>query len=90
MNTMNIYYISENIRVPVYDGIRGLDEDTLAMEDHTNDYNEYSKEDLEVVISIMDMDTTDTVNNSDEESSEHGGTSEQTEIDYTDLEDVLA
>ena len=52
------------------------DEDTLAKEDHTNDYNERIKEDFEVVIQIMDMDTTaDTVNNS--------------ELDDTDMSSIL-
>ena len=51
------------------------DEDTLAKEDHTNDYNERIKEDFEVVIQIMDMDTTDIVNNS--------------ELDDTDMSSIL-
>ena len=45
------------------------------MEDHTNDYNERIKEDFEVVIQIMDMDTTDIVNNS--------------ELDDTDMSSIL-
>ena len=51
------------------------DEDTLAKEDHTNDYNERIKEDFEVVLQIMDMDTTDIVNNS--------------ELDDTDMSSIL-